>query len=94
MKIDLVKHINSTYKVSIKDKFTSNLKDDCPLISYSIAKVIDKNSQKSIGLSDCLILFNLDTLGIFSVFQSIQSYKNYLIYVQAENIYGVTGGDD
>ena len=45
MIIDLVKHITSTYTVSIKDKFTIDMKDDCPLVSYSIEKVIDKNSK-------------------------------------------------
>ena len=61
MIIDLVKHINPTYTVSIKDKFTTDLKDDCPIISYSIAKVIDKNSKKTIALADCLNLFTIDS---------------------------------
>ena len=39
-----MKHINPTFKISIKDKFTTDLKDNCPIISYSIVKVIDKNS--------------------------------------------------
>ena len=52
MIIDLVKHITPTYNISIKDKFTTDLKDDCPLVSYVITKVIDKNSKKSIDLAD------------------------------------------
>ena len=43
--IDLVKHITPTFSVSIKNKFTTDMKDDCPIVSYSIAKVIDKNSK-------------------------------------------------
>ena len=42
---DLVKHLTPTYSASIKDSFTSNMKDDCPIVSYSITKVIDKNSK-------------------------------------------------
>ena len=61
MIIDLVKHITPTYNISIKDKFTTDLKDDCPLVSYVITKVIDKNSKKSIDLADYLNLFNLDS---------------------------------
>ena len=52
MIIDLVKHITPIYTISIKDKFTTDLKDDCPLVSYVITKVIDKNSKKSIILAD------------------------------------------
>jgi hypothetical protein len=59
--IDLVKHINPTYAVSIKDKFTSDIKDDCPIISYSIVKVVEKNSKKLIALTDCSNLFNVDS---------------------------------
>ena len=53
MIIDLENNINPTYSVSIKDKFTTDLKDDCPLVSYSIAKVIDKNSKQPVALADC-----------------------------------------
>ena len=53
MIIDLAKHITPTYTVSIKDKFTTDLMDDCPIVSYSIVKVIDKNSKQSIALADC-----------------------------------------
>ena len=42
--INLIKHETPTYSVSIKDKFTTDLKDDCPIISFSIVKVIEKNS--------------------------------------------------
>ena len=76
----MVKHITPTYSVSIKDKFTTDMKDDCPIVSYSIAKVIDKNSKKQIALADCSNLFNIDSEGVFSILESIQSYKNYLIY--------------
>ena len=74
MIINLENNINPTYSVSIKDKFTSDLKDDCPLVSYSIAKVIDKNSKQPIALADSLNLFTLDSKGDFSVLQSNQSY--------------------
>ena len=42
--MDLVKNGTSDYSVSIKDKFTTTMKDVCPIISYSIVKVIDENS--------------------------------------------------
>ena len=61
MIIDSVKHITSTYTVSIKDKFTIDMKDDCPLVSYSIANVSESNSKKSIPLSECEKLFNIDS---------------------------------
>ena len=61
------------------------MKDDCPIVSYSITKVIDKNSKQPIALADCSNLFTLDSQGVFSVLQSIQSYHNYLIYAQAAN---------
>ena len=85
MIIDLFKHLTPTYSASIKDSFTTNMKDDCPIVSYSITNVIDKNYKKPIALEDCSNLFNLDSQGIFSVLQSIQSYHNYLIYAQAKN---------
>ena len=44
MIIDLVKNITKNYTFSIKDKFTTNLKDDCPIVTYSIVKVIEKIS--------------------------------------------------
>ena len=59
--IDLVKHINPTYSISIKNKYTTDMKDDCPLISYSIAKVIDKNSKQPITLVDYSNLFSIDS---------------------------------
>jgi hypothetical protein len=59
--IDLVKHVTPTYSVSIKDNFVTDLKDDCPIVSYSIAKVIDKNSKQSIPLTDCSNFFTLDS---------------------------------
>jgi len=92
--INLIKHKTPTYSVSIKDKFTTDFKDDCPLISYSIVKVIDKNSSNLIGLADCSNLFDIDSQGVFSVLISSESYSNYLIYVQAENIFGIIGGSD
>ena len=61
MIIDLAKHITPTYTVSIKDKFTTDLMDDCPIVSYSIVKVIDKNSKQLIALADCSNLFNIDS---------------------------------
>ena len=72
----------------------TDLKDECPIVSYSIAKVINKNSKEPIALADCSNLFTLDSQGVFSVLQSIQSYQNYLIYAQAENEFGITGGSD
>ncbi len=42
--IDLVKNKTLDYSVSIKNKFTTDMKDDCPIVSYSIVKVIEKNS--------------------------------------------------
>ena len=39
----------------------TDLKDDCPIVSYSIAKVIDKNSKKSIALADYSNLFTVDS---------------------------------
>ena len=60
MIIDLVKHLTPTYSASIKDFFTTNIKNDCPIVSYSITKVIDKNSKQPIALADCSNLFTLD----------------------------------
>ena len=67
MIINLVKHINPTLTLSIKDKFTTDMRDDCPIVSYSIAKVINKNSKQAIALADCSKLFTLDSKGVFSV---------------------------
>ena len=61
MIIDLVKYISPTYKISIKDNFTTDMKDDCPLISYSISKVINKISKRSISFANYSSLFNLDS---------------------------------
>ena len=60
MIIDLVKNGTKNFTFSIKEKFTTNLKDDCPIVTYSIVKVIEKISGKSINLTDSLELFNLD----------------------------------
>ena len=57
----MLKHITPAYSVSIKEKFTTDMKDDCPLVSYSISKIIDKNSKKIITLAECSNLFNLDS---------------------------------
>ena len=61
MIIDLVKHITPTFSVSIKNKFTTDMKEDCPLVSYSIAKVIDKNSKQPLALTDYSNLFSIDS---------------------------------
>ena len=37
------------------------MKDDCPLVSYSIAKVIDKNSKQPVALTDYSNLFSIDS---------------------------------
>jgi len=57
----LIKHITPTYSVSIKDNFITDLKDDCLIVSYSIAKVVDKNSKKPVSLADYSNLFTLDS---------------------------------
>ena len=49
----MVKHINPSFTTSIKDKFTTDMGGDCPIVSYSIVKVIDKNSKQPVALSDC-----------------------------------------
>ena len=40
----------------------TDLKDECPIVSYSIAKVIDKNSKQPIALADCSNLFTKNSL--------------------------------
>ncbi len=67
MIINLVKHINPSFTTSIKDKFTTDMGGDCPIVSYSIVKVMDKNSKQPVALSDCSKLFSLDSTGDFSV---------------------------
>ena len=57
-------------------------------------KVIEKISEEYIYLDDYLNLFYLDSQGIFSVLESNKSYNNYLIYIQAENEFGIAGGAD
>jgi hypothetical protein len=49
----LVKNGTTDYSVSIKDKFISELEDLCPIVSYSIVKVVEKKSGKPIVLNDC-----------------------------------------
>ena len=57
----MVKYITPTYSASIKNEFTTDMKDDCPLVSYSIAKVNDKNSKRIIDLADYSNLFSIDS---------------------------------
>ena len=59
--IDYVNNETKNNKISIKNKFTTNLKDICPIVSFSIVKVYDKNSKKLIALADCSNLFDLDS---------------------------------
>ena len=70
MILDFVKNGMIDYTVSIKNKFTTDMKDDCPIVSYSIVKVIDKNSRELITLADCSKKFKLDSLGNFTVIES------------------------
>ncbi len=67
--MDLVKNGTSDYSVSIKDKFTTDMKDVCPIISYSIVKVIEKNSEEPITLADSSNKFKLNFQGKFSVLE-------------------------
>ena len=53
------------------------------VISYSIVKVIEKKSGNPINLTNCSKLFELDSKGNFFVLESIQSYHNYQIFIQA-----------
>ena len=46
------------------------MKNDCPIVSYSVVKVIEKNSGESITLADSSNKFKLDSLGNFSVLES------------------------
>jgi hypothetical protein len=61
----LVKNGTTDYSVSIKDKFTTDLKDFCPIVSYSIIKVIEKNSGEPVTLTDCSSQFKPDSLKNF-----------------------------
>ena len=61
MIIDLVKNQTKNFTFSIKDKFTTDMKDVCPIVSYSIVKVIDKNSGELLNLKNCSKLFELDS---------------------------------
>ena len=61
MIIDLVKNGTKNYSVSIKDKFTTDMKDLCPIISYSKVKVIEKNTEEPITLADSSKQFKLDS---------------------------------
>ena len=61
MILNLVKNKTPTYMVSIRDEFTTDLKDDCPIVSYSIRKVIQKNSKEPIASTDYLKLFSIDS---------------------------------
>ena len=70
MKVDLFKHINPIYVISIKNKFKTDMKDDCPIVSYSIAKVIENNYKKSVDLINYSKFFNLNSYGNFSVLES------------------------
>ncbi len=48
--------------------FTTDMKDLCPIISYSIVKVIEKNSGDLIVLNNSSNPFKVDSLGNFTVF--------------------------
>ena len=61
MIIDLVKNGTKNYSVSIKDMFTTDMKDLCPIISYSKVKVIKKNTEEPITLADSSKQFKLDS---------------------------------
>ena len=54
------------------------MKDNCPIFSYSIVKVIEGASKESVPLVDVLNLFKVDSEGLFSVLESYKSYKNFL----------------
>ena len=61
MILDLVKNITPTYSVSIKDKFKTDMQESCPIVSYSIVKVIEKISGKPITLANCSNKLKLDS---------------------------------
>jgi hypothetical protein len=69
----LVKDGTTNYSVSIKDKFTTDVKDKCPIVSYSIVKVIERNSGELIPLTDCSNQFKPVSLEKSSVFISNKS---------------------
>ena len=50
-----------TNKYSINDLFTTNLKENCPIFSYSIVKVINQITGESIPLADYSSLFIVDS---------------------------------
>ncbi len=68
--MDFVKNGTTDYSVSIKNKFTTDMQDNCPIVSYSIVKVVEINSRKPITLVDSSNKFKLDSLGNFSVLES------------------------
>ena len=61
MIIDLVKNKTKNIIFSINDKFKTDMKDVCPIISYAIVKVIVKNSEEPMNLTDCSKKFQLDS---------------------------------
>ena len=65
MIIDLVKNRTKNYSVSIEDKFTTDMKDLCPIFSYSIVKVIENNTEEPITLARSSKQFKLDSQGLF-----------------------------
>ena len=59
--INLERNKAQTYTVSINDLFTTDLKENCPIFSYSIVKVINEITGESIPLTDYSSLFIVDS---------------------------------
>ena len=58
MIIDLVNNGAKNFKVSIKEYFTNDMEDVCPIVSYKIVKAIEKISGNSSVSVYCSKMFS------------------------------------
>ncbi len=65
----------------------------CKIEGFSISKVVQKQTNKEVPASIWQSLFHLAySTGIFSVLDSSQTFRNYLIYIDAINSFGTKSG--
>ena len=65
----------------------------CKIEGFSISKVVQKQTNKEVPASIWQTIFQLAySTGILNVMDSNQTFRNYLIYVDAINSYATKGG--
>lgn len=83
LKVNIFTNVTASYQKDISTLFASQRPDLCPLTSFGIAKVTDKNGNV-ISPTVWQNMISVSQTGLFEIdFTTIKSVQNYLVYLSS-----------